>query len=76
MMRRPLTLLLILAATLLAGIHDHIERARKEWRDRPEAGYTNETVVVTALLVAAAIVVITTIIGKVTTKAKSIDLGP
>ena len=45
-------------------------------RQRPDGGYTNETVVVTALLVGAAILVIGIIIAKVTTKANNIDLGP
>jgi hypothetical protein len=51
---------------------------RERWamlRREPEAGYSTETVLVTALLVAAALVIIAIIIAKVTTKASSIDLG-
>jgi hypothetical protein len=43
-------------------------------RRDPEAGYSTETVVVTALLVAAALAVIAIIIGKVTAKANGINL--
>jgi hypothetical protein len=41
----------------------------------PDAGYTTETVVVTALLVVAAIVVVAIIVAKVTAKANGINLG-
>ncbi|GLY71375.1 hypothetical protein [Amycolatopsis taiwanensis] len=43
-------------------------------RQQPEAGYSTETVLVTALLVAAALVTIAIIIAKVTTKANGIEL--
>lgn len=51
---------------------------RERWamlRREPDAGYSTETVLVTALLVAAALVVIAIIVGKVTEKANEIDLG-
>lgn len=51
-------------------------RARIELLRRdPDAGYTTETVVVTALLVVAAIVVVAIIAAKVTAKADGINLG-
>jgi hypothetical protein len=40
-----------------------------------DAGYTTETVVVTALLVALAIAAVAIIVSKVLTKASGIDLG-
>lgn len=53
-----------------------ILRARIEQvRQNPEGGYTTETVVVTALLVIAALAVVAIIVGKVTAKARGIDLG-
>ena len=73
---RPLTLFLIMAGALLAELRDRVERTRAAWREHPDGGYTNESVVVTALLVGAAIVVIGIIVAKVTSKAHDIDLGP
>ncbi|EWC64535.1 hypothetical protein UO65_0142 [Actinokineospora spheciospongiae] len=50
-------------------------RARwEELRRRPEAGYSTETVLVTALLVVAALAVIAIVIAKVTDKANGITL--
>lgn len=46
-----------------------------ELRRNPEAGYTTETVVVTALLIVAALTVVAIIIAKVTAKANGITLG-
>ena len=43
-------------------------------RREPEAGYSTETVLVTALLVAGALVIIAIIIAKVTAKANGINL--
>jgi hypothetical protein len=43
-------------------------------RRHPDAGYTTETVLVTALLVVAAIAVIAIIVGKVIAKANGITL--
>jgi hypothetical protein len=51
-------------------------RARiDELRRNPEAGYTTETVVVTALLIVAALTVVAIIVAKVTAKAHGINLG-
>lgn len=51
-------------------------RARiDELRRNPDAGYTTETVVVTALLVVAALAVVAIIVTKVTAKANGINLG-
>jgi hypothetical protein len=52
---------------------------RTRWqmlRDEPEAGYSTETVVVTALLVALAIAVLAIIAVKVTASANNINTGP
>jgi len=65
-----------MAGTLLAQLRDRVEQTRAAWREHPDSGYTNESVVVTALLVGAAIVVIGIIVAKVTSKAHDIDLGP
>ncbi len=51
---------------------------RHRWtvvRDTKDGGYSTEAVLVTALLVLAAIAVIGLIVGKVTGKANSINLG-
>lgn len=51
---------------------------RERWqvvRAAPDAGYTTETVVVTALLVAMAIAVIAIIVTKVTATANNISTG-
>lgn len=51
-------------------------RARiDELRRDPDAGYTTETVVVTALLIVAALAVIAIIVSKVMAKANGINLG-
>jgi hypothetical protein len=50
-------------------------RARWELvRREPEAGYSTETVLVTALLVVAALAIIAIIVAKVTAKANGINL--
>jgi len=46
----------------------------EELRRNPEAGYSTETVLVTALLVVAALAVIAIIIAKITAKAHDITL--
>lgn len=43
-------------------------------RQQPEAGYSTETVLVTALLVVLALAVIAVLVAKVTAKSKSIEL--
>lgn len=51
-------------------------RARlEELRRDADAGYTTETVLVTALLVVAALTVVAIIVAKVITKANGINLG-
>ncbi len=75
-MRRVPTVLLILLTTAAADLRADIRHRIDTLRQRPDGGYTNETVVITALLVGAAILVIGIIIAKVTTKANNIDLGP
>ncbi|MFT7837731.1 hypothetical protein Q5530_16475 [Saccharothrix sp. BKS2] len=50
-------------------------RARwEQLRRHPEAGYSTETVLVTALLVVAALAVIAIVVAKVTDKANGITL--
>jgi hypothetical protein len=44
-------------------------------RREPEAGYTTETVVVTAALVVVALAIIAVLVSKVTSKVSGIDLG-
>jgi len=56
--------------TLWAIIRARVDMLRRE----PEAGYSTETVLVTALLVVAAIAVLAIIVAKVTSKANSIDM--
>lgn len=46
----------------------------EELRHQPEAGYSTETVLVTALLVVAALAVIAIVIAKVTEKANGITM--
>ncbi|MFD8494986.1 hypothetical protein [Amycolatopsis sp. NPDC059657] len=43
-------------------------------RREPEAGYSTETVLVTALLVVAALTIIAVLVAKVTAKANGINL--
>jgi hypothetical protein len=53
-----------------------ITRARLEFlRRTPEAGYSTETVLVTAVLVLATLAIIAIIVAKVTAKANGINLG-
>ncbi|MEV8442149.1 hypothetical protein AB0425_32640 [Actinosynnema sp. NPDC051121] len=46
----------------------------EELQRRPEAGYSTETVLVTALLVVAALAVIAIVVAKVTEKANGITM--
>jgi hypothetical protein len=62
---------LILIRHLLAVIHGRWQVLRAD----SEAGYTTETVVVTALLVGLAIAVIAIIVVKVTATANNISTG-
>jgi hypothetical protein len=63
---------LTLLRHLLALIRTRWQMLRAE----PEAGYSTETVVVTALLVALAIAVLAIIAVKVTASANNINTGP
>ena len=62
---------LILLRYLFTLLRDRWEDVRAE----PEAGYTTETVVVTALLVGLAVAVIAIIAVKVTSTANNIQTG-
>jgi hypothetical protein len=56
--------------TVWSGIKARWELVQRE----PDAGYSTETVLVTALLVVAALAVIAIIVAKVTAKANGISL--
>jgi hypothetical protein len=71
-----LVLVLTLLADLAGWIRAGVRRRVRLLRERPEAGYSTEAVVITALLVAGAITAVGLIVAKVTAKARSIDLGP
>lgn len=58
-------------AVLVAALRARIDELRRN----PDAGYTTETVVVTALLIVAALTVVAIIVAKVTAKANDINLG-
>jgi hypothetical protein len=60
------------AAVAVAGIRTRLGHARQ----RPDAGYNTEAVIVIALLAAAAITVVGIITVKIRQRANSIDLGP
>ncbi len=56
---------------LLGVIRDRLAEARHD-----EAGYTTETILVTALLAALALTAVGIIVAKVVAKANSITTGP
>jgi hypothetical protein len=58
--------------TVIALLRDRAARARRAPAD---AGYTTETVIVTALLVALAIAALAVIAAKVKSKVDVLDLG-
>ncbi|MGH3719417.1 MAG: hypothetical protein ACRDRI_11390 [Pseudonocardiaceae bacterium] len=58
-------------ALLFTALRTRIDELRRN----PDAGYTTETVVVTALLIVAALTVVAIIVAKVTAKANDINLG-
>jgi hypothetical protein len=58
-------------ALLFAALRTRLDELRRN----PDAGYTTETVVVTALLIVAALAVVAIIVAKVTAKANGINLG-
>ncbi|MFF4501616.1 hypothetical protein [Streptomyces sp. NPDC001401] len=59
--------------TLARLVKAHLAEARRQARS--DAGYTTETIVVTALLAILALTVVGIIVAKVTAKANGIDLG-
>ncbi|MEV0966470.1 hypothetical protein AB0J25_28475 [Streptomyces sp. NPDC049910] len=54
-------------------VRTHLAEVRK--RAQSDAGYTTETIVVTALLAILALAVVGIIVAKVTAKANGINLG-
>ena len=54
-------------------VRAHLAELRRQARS--DAGYTTETIVVTALLAILGLTVVGIIVAKVTAKANSIDLG-
>lgn len=62
-------------AVVIAWLAARVGEGRARMREEPDAGYSTETVLVTALLVALAIGVIAIIAIKVTELANSITLG-
>jgi hypothetical protein len=63
------------AVMVVARLMARIDDGRRRMREEADAGYSTETVLVTALLVVLAVAVIAIIAVKVTEKANSIDLG-
>ncbi|MGW2055896.1 hypothetical protein ACWCOZ_18595 [Streptomyces sp. NPDC001840] len=59
--------------TLVHLVRTHLAEVRR--RARSDAGYSTETVVVTALLAALSLTVVGIIVAKVSGKASGIDLG-
>jgi uncharacterized membrane protein YjgN (DUF898 family) len=59
--------------TLARLVRAHLAEVRRHARS--DAGYTTETIVVTALLAILALAVVGIIVAKVTAKANGIDLG-
>lgn len=58
---------------LTAAARTYLARVRRAARE--DAGYTTETIVVTALLAILGLTVVGVIVAKVTAKANGIDLG-
>lgn len=56
---------------LWTGVQARIQVLRRN----PEAGYSTETVLVTAVLVIATLAIVAIIVAKVTAKANGINLG-
>ncbi|MFE0178028.1 hypothetical protein ACFWZ2_37535 [Streptomyces sp. NPDC059002] len=59
--------------TLAHVVRARLAKARRRFRS--DAGYTTETIVVTAVLAVLALTVVGIIVAKVTAKANGIDLG-
>lgn len=60
---------------LMVLFEAHLEKARQSARERPDGGYSTETVVMVAILVTIAIAVGAILMTKLMAKANSIDLG-
>ena len=63
------------AGVLPDRLRARLAEGRRRMREEPEAGYSTETVLVTALLVILALAVMAIISVKVIAKAHGIDLG-
>ncbi|MEU7894239.1 hypothetical protein AB0B45_15425 [Nonomuraea sp. NPDC049152] len=60
---------------LMVLFEAHLKKVRKAVNERPDAGYSTETVVMVAILVAIAIAVGAILMSKLLAKANSLDLG-
>ncbi|WP_232668635.1 hypothetical protein [Pseudonocardia sp. TRM90224] len=65
---------LVLAVPIVTVLLARIEDGRRRMREEPEAGYSTETVLVTALLVVLALTVIAIITAKIVERAHRITL--
>ncbi|MFJ9174934.1 hypothetical protein [Streptomyces sp. NPDC102360] len=61
--------------TLARMLRAHFADLRHQIKERGDAGYTTETIIVTALLAILGLTVVGVIVAKVTAKANGIDLG-
>ena len=62
--------------TVIRHLFEVLGARWRELRADPEAGYSTETVIVTALLAALALTAVGIIVAKVIAKANSITTGP
>jgi hypothetical protein len=62
-------------STIIANLTAQIRHRWRQALDTKDAGYTTETVLITALLVALALLAVGLIAAAVTSKAQSINLG-
>ncbi|RBQ18096.1 hypothetical protein DP939_22310 [Spongiactinospora rosea] len=63
-----------IALTVFVACGERVRRCREIARQRPDGGYTTETVVVVAILVAIAVAVGAVLMSKLLAKANSLDL--
>ena len=61
--------------TLISLLADRRHHARSQARAHPDAGYSTETVIVTALLAALAIAAVAVVAAKVLARANAINVG-
>ncbi|MCX5535745.1 hypothetical protein OG785_34965 [Streptomyces sp. NBC_00006] len=61
--------------TLASLLSTRFDDLRHQIKERGDAGYTTETIIVTALLAILGLTVVGIIVAKVTAKANGIDLG-